>query len=246
MRIARLVTLLALAALFSASGATARASSSGGSCSSYPTPREYRARWDPHTGRSGDRVRRLDRATAQRRQADASAARQAARGDRRRDVRNRLLAVTPSAALVYLVPAEHFLTFPLAPDRCLRPNERSTEHILRRRLRWEYTHHALCLLTVYAGHSTSMCSAAPGTVGPFLYGPVDHFVGLRPASRSCSASSQSGALVRSIVARPLPPPCSARHDPQLAASTSRNAAPDKLAVVRQLFMVVDGRTASCE
>ncbi|MGH2887736.1 MAG: hypothetical protein ACRDPA_34390 [Solirubrobacteraceae bacterium] len=92
----------------------------------------------------------------------------------------RFLAVTPAGAAVYLVPAEHYLTFPLAPDRCLRPAQQAIEHSLRPFLQREYSHHALCLVTVYAGNSTSTCGAAPGTAESFVYGPGNPGLGLVP------------------------------------------------------------------
>src|SRR5262249_36190976 len=99
----------------------------------------------------------------------------------------RLLAVTPSPsdvrlipAQVYLVPAEHYLTPRLAPDRCPRPTERTADPRLARHLRWEYTQHALCLLILRAGRSTSTCRRAPATVAPLKSGPSNPGYGLVP------------------------------------------------------------------
>jgi hypothetical protein len=168
MRVGRLVALLALAALFAAPAAPATVSSPARSCSSYPTPGSI-APAGTHTpaelvaeyGVLGKRQRAVDKLTPADLGRALSASGVVMSG-------TRFLGVTPSGAVVYVVPAEHFLTFRPAPDRCLRPAERSIEHTLRARLKREYTHDALCLLTVYAGHGTSTCGAAPGTVEPLL------------------------------------------------------------------------------
>lgn len=81
------------------------------------------------------------------------------------------LALTPSGASVYLVPAEHLLAFRLAPERCLPKPQRSIEDSLRPYLEREYAHRALCLLTIDAGRSTSTCNGAPATVDPLLHSP---------------------------------------------------------------------------
>jgi hypothetical protein len=92
----------------------------------------------------------------------------------------RFLGVTPSAASVYLVPAEHQLKFRLAPDRCLRPAQQAIEHSIRPYLQRQYAHHAVCLLALSGGHSTSTCAAAPGTADPFVFGPGNSGFGLVP------------------------------------------------------------------
>lgn len=180
MRVARVVTLLALAALFSAPGGSAGASSSGRSCSSYPTPGSIApagtrtpAGLVAEYGVLGQRQRAVDKLRPAQLGNSLSASGVVMSGIR-------FLAVTPSAAQVYLVPAEHYLAFRLAPDRCLPAAERSLEHRLRLRLQREYSHHALCLLTRYAGRSTSTCAAAPATVDSFLFGPGNPGFGLAP------------------------------------------------------------------
>jgi len=180
MRFGWWVTVLALVALVSASGAPARASSSGRSCSSYPTPGSI-APAGTHTpadlvaeyGVLGQPQTAVDKLTPAELGKALWASGVVMSG-------TRFLAVTPSGVPVYLVPAEHLLAFRLAPDRCFSPAQRSLEQTLRPYLRREYTHHALCLLTLYAGNSTSTCSAAPGIADPFLYGPGNPGFGLAP------------------------------------------------------------------
>ena len=164
MSFGRLVTALALLALAAAPSAPAKGSQSIRKCPSYPTPGSI-APTGTNTPADlvaeysvlGRRQRSADRLTPAAIGRKLSASGVVMSG-------TRFLAVTPSAARVYLVPAEHFLTLPLPPDRCVRPD----------------THHALCLVTPSAGHSRSTCSAAPGTVAPFVYGPGNPGFGLVP------------------------------------------------------------------
>ena len=179
MTLARFVTVAAVAALLAAPSAAARASSSGRSCSSFPAPGSVApagtrtpAGLVAEYGVLGQRQRAVDQLSpAQLRGLPASGIVMSG---------IRFLAVTPSGALVYVVPAEHHLTFRLAPDRCFSPAERRLEQTLRSYLRRQYAHHALCLLTLYAGHGTSTCSAAPGIADPFFSGPGNPGFGLAP------------------------------------------------------------------
>src|ERR1700733_2813734 len=171
MRFRWLVPLLSVAAFVSVPGATATAASSRRGCSSYPTPGSIApvgthipAGLVAEYGVLGRRQRSVDRLMRAELGKALSASGVVMSG-------TRFLAVTPKGALVYLVPAEHLLTFRLAPDRCLRPRARAIEQSLRPYLEQEYNHRALCLVTLYQGRSASTCSAAPGTVDPLLNGP---------------------------------------------------------------------------
>ena len=176
---ARFVTMMAVAALFAAPSAAARAPSPGRSCSSFPAPgtiapagTQTPAGLVAEYGVLGQRQRPVDQLSpAQLKGLPASGIVMSG---------IRFLAVTPSGALVYVVPAEHHLTFRLAPDRCLRPAEQAIEHSLRPFLEREYTHHAVCLLALLYGRATSTCSAAPGTADPLVYGPGNPGFGLVP------------------------------------------------------------------
>jgi hypothetical protein len=180
MRLGRLAPLLAVLAVVTAAGTPARASSALPSCASYPTPGTIApagtrtpAGLVAEYGVLGQRQRSTDKLRPAQLGKSLSASGIVMSGIR-------FLAVTPSAALVYLVPAEHYLAFRLAPDRCLGPRERGIEQSLRPYLEREYTHRALCLLTLLRDHSTSTCSAAPATVDPLLLGPGNPGFGLAP------------------------------------------------------------------
>jgi hypothetical protein len=81
---------------------------------------------------------------------------------------------------LYVIPAQHLLSFPLAPAHCLPRAKRDAERSLRAQLRGEYAHHALCLVLVYHGQESPTCSAAPGTVDPLLYAPGSPGFGMVP------------------------------------------------------------------
>ena len=180
MRFGRVVMLFALAAVVAAPAAAAKVPSAVRACSSYPTPGSIApvgtstpTNLVAEYGVLGRRQRSEDKLTPAALGRALSASGVVMSG-------TRFLAVTPSAALIYLVPAEHFLTFPLAPDRCLKPADRQTERTLRPALLREYAHRALCVVTLSGGHSTSTCSAAPGTVDPVVSGPRNPGYGLVP------------------------------------------------------------------
>jgi iron uptake system EfeUOB component EfeO/EfeM len=61
---------------------------------------------------------------------------------------------------IYLVPAEHLLSFPIAPARCLPAPDRSLEHELLPKLRREYRHRAVCLVILRADTGSPSCGAA--------------------------------------------------------------------------------------
>jgi hypothetical protein len=81
---------------------------------------------------------------------------------------------------IYLIPARHLLSFPLAPARCLPRAKRGAERSLIPKLRDEYARHALCLVLVYGRQESPTCSAAPGTVDPLLYAPGSPGFGMVP------------------------------------------------------------------
>jgi iron uptake system EfeUOB component EfeO/EfeM len=72
----------------------------------------------------------------------------------------RLLGRAAFGARVYLVPALHLLSFPIAPARCLPPQDRELERLLRPQLRREYAHAALCLVVVTTHGVMPSCAAA--------------------------------------------------------------------------------------
>lgn len=92
----------------------------------------------------------------------------------------RFLARAPQGGRVFLVPAEHMLSFSLAPARCLPPQQRGIQQSLLPDLRREYAQHALCLVIVYPSEDLPSCQEAPGTVDPLLYAPGASGFGLVP------------------------------------------------------------------
>jgi hypothetical protein len=92
----------------------------------------------------------------------------------------RFLSAAPQGGRVFLVPAEHMLSFSLAPARCLAPQQRGVQQSLLTELHREYAHHALCLVIVYPSEDFPSCQAAPGTVDPLLYAPGASGFGLVP------------------------------------------------------------------
>jgi hypothetical protein len=179
-QVALLTFVVALAVTASMAGTAATASTTPRSCSSYPTPGTIAAagtRTPPQLVAEydvlGHRQHSVDRLRPGQLGKGLSASGIVMSGIR-------FLAATPSGALVYLVPADHYLAFRIAPDRCLSPRERGIEDSLRPYLEGEYAHRALCLLTLSAGHATSTCSAAPATVDPLLVGPRNPGFGLAP------------------------------------------------------------------
>ncbi len=64
---------------------------------------------------------------------------------------------------IYLVPAEHLLSIPLAPARCLSSVQRVIEQESLSFLRSQYRQTALCIDVLYANGRTQECAAASGT-----------------------------------------------------------------------------------
>jgi hypothetical protein len=81
---------------------------------------------------------------------------------------------------IYLVPAEHLLSFRIAPPRCLTRVQRTIEQESLPVLRSEYRQAALCL-AVLGGHGrTQECGPATGTPYPLLSQPGTPGFGLVP------------------------------------------------------------------
>jgi len=98
---------------------------------------------------------------------------------------------------IYLIPAQHLLTFKLAPARCLPPPERSTEQKLLPKLRSEYAHRALCLVIIYAAGNVPFCGPASGRSEALLYIDGTGF-GLVPNGVSAVTVSYTTAPPRTI------------------------------------------------
>jgi hypothetical protein len=64
---------------------------------------------------------------------------------------------------IYLVPAQHLLSLPLAPARCLSTAQRVTERESLPLLRNEYRQAALCILVLGGTARTQECAPASGT-----------------------------------------------------------------------------------
>ena len=92
----------------------------------------------------------------------------------------RFLGTVPGSGRVDAVPAEHLLSFPLEPTRCVSPGRRERQAARLPGLRRQYAHHAVCLVIVYRTSTARTCDAAPGTVAPFLYAAGVPGLGLAP------------------------------------------------------------------
>jgi hypothetical protein len=64
---------------------------------------------------------------------------------------------------IYLVPAQHLLTLPLAPARCLTAAQRLIEQESLPVLRSQYREPALCIDVIYANGKTTECAASGST-----------------------------------------------------------------------------------
>jgi len=75
----------------------------------------------------------------------------------------RFLGYAAGGGRVYLVPAQHLLSLPLAPARCLSSVQRLIEQESLPVLRREYQQAALCIVVLGAGAMTQDCGPAKGT-----------------------------------------------------------------------------------
>jgi hypothetical protein len=80
----------------------------------------------------------------------------------------RFLGEAASGGRIYLVPAEHLLSVPLAPARCLSALQRLIERESLSVLRGQYRQAALCIDVLYANGRTQECAPATGTPYPLL------------------------------------------------------------------------------
>jgi iron uptake system EfeUOB component EfeO/EfeM len=69
---------------------------------------------------------------------------------------------------IYLVPAEHLLSLPLAPARCLSSLQRLIEQESSSVLQSQYREAAVCIDVLYANGRTQECGPAAGTPYPLL------------------------------------------------------------------------------
>jgi iron uptake system EfeUOB component EfeO/EfeM len=82
---------------------------------------------------------------------------------------SRFLGRAALGGRVYLIPAEHLLSFKLAPARCLPVADRSLEHELAPQLKREYTHWALCIVVLHSASASPSCGAAGADPEALLY-----------------------------------------------------------------------------
>ena len=74
----------------------------------------------------------------------------------------RYLGRAAYAGRIYLVPAQHLLSFKLAPLRCYPPDLRSLAQELIPQLRAQYPHPALCLVIMHGNEGSPSCGVASG------------------------------------------------------------------------------------
>jgi iron uptake system EfeUOB component EfeO/EfeM len=99
---------------------------------------------------------------------------------------------------IYLVPAEHLLSIPLAPSRCLPAAERLVEQESRRVLEGEYRQPALCVAVLGGPSRQQECTAASGDPYALLFSDGTPGFGLVPNGISSVTVSYWAAPPRTI------------------------------------------------
>jgi hypothetical protein len=99
---------------------------------------------------------------------------------------------------IYLVPAEHLLSFRIAPSRCLTPVQRTIEHESLPVLRDEYRQAALCVAVVGGNGRTRECDPASGTPYPLLSARGTPGFGLVPNGVRAVTVTYWGAPPRTV------------------------------------------------
>ena len=118
---------------------------------------------------------------------------------------------------IYLVPAEHLLAFPLAPLRCLPPNQRPLEQQELPQLRSDYRQAGLCIVLVYPNSHGGSCAAASRSPDALLFVSGTPGFGLAPNGVSAVTVSYESAPPRTVAVHrnfyvivapgQAPPPC---------------------------------------
>jgi hypothetical protein len=102
---------------------------------------------------------------------------------------------------IYLVPAEHLLSFPIAPPRCLSPVQRTIEQESLPVLRHEYRQPALCVAVIGGNGRTRECAPATGTPYPLLSARGTPGFGLVPNGVSAVTVTYWAAAPRTVAVR---------------------------------------------
>jgi iron uptake system EfeUOB component EfeO/EfeM len=102
---------------------------------------------------------------------------------------------------VYLIPAEHLLSFRLAPLRCLPRDERALERVLAPQLRRQYRQQALCIQVIGGNGSSPSCAAASGYPEALLYMGGTPGFGLVPNGVSAVTVTYQNAPPRTVAVR---------------------------------------------
>lgn len=93
----------------------------------------------------------------------------------------RLLGDAAFGGRIYLVPAQHMLSLPLAPARCLSSVQRVIEQESLSVLRTEYRQPALCMVVLYGNSFPQQdCAPAAGDPYPLLFASGTPAYGLVP------------------------------------------------------------------
>jgi iron uptake system EfeUOB component EfeO/EfeM len=195
-----LATLAALAlACFQLSPAPAQAAQRP--CSSYPTPGTLAPAGTkvPATLRSHYAIlrrpqRAIDKIPASRLSGSLTAADVIMSG-------TRYLGKAAFGGRIYLVPAEHELSYPLAPERCIPASERSLEQELLPQLRAQYKHSALCIVVLETGSGSPTCAANTGQPDALLYTSGTPGYGLVPNGVSAVTVTYQTSSPRTVPVR---------------------------------------------
>jgi iron uptake system EfeUOB component EfeO/EfeM len=99
---------------------------------------------------------------------------------------------------IYLVPAQHLLSFTLAPPRCLTAVERTIAQGSQAFVRSQYREAAVCLVVLYPTTRQQECAAAQGNPYALLLAPGTPGFGLVPDGVSAVTVTYETAPPRTI------------------------------------------------
>jgi iron uptake system EfeUOB component EfeO/EfeM len=115
--------------------------------------------------------------------------------------RARFLGPAAFGGRIYVVPAQHLLSFTLAPARCLPAAERSLAHELHASLVGQYRHWALCVVVLRSQSMRPSCGAADAAPAALLSATGTSGFGLVPNGVADVTLSYLSAPARTIRVR---------------------------------------------
>lgn len=107
-------------------------------------------------------------------------------------------------AVLYAIPAEHYLPYPIAPPRCLPTDERTVVSSELKLLKADYKQPALCVVAVGgsgAGTRLANCAPVAGAPEALLDGPGTPLIGLAPNNVRAVTARYLQAPIKTISVR---------------------------------------------